>query len=263
MGDIFGGGSTPYTGENTGTPAMPTFLSNLDANGNLKNQFTLQAQPALQFQSTMGQEDQNLANIPQLNTNPLNQLESFSTSGSNNPWVQAQQQALQQATGQAMGAAKANAASSNAAAMDAAAARGGLSAGGGENMARNAANNATMAGQGVVGNNLQQQGAIQTQNAQNQLGVMENLPGQEVQALQPALQEQSLWQQAAAQNQNEQQQLAEQQQQYQTGVNQFNIGNAESGLNAQNQFNLTNYQNQIAQQAGQEEAQAQANSGKK
>jgi hypothetical protein len=172
-------------------------------------------------------------------------------------------QALDQNSGQAMGAAKANASASGAAAADQMAARGGLNTGAMENAMINNANNQQMAGQGVIGNKLQQQGAIGTQNAQNELGVAENLPGQEVQSLQPALQEQSLWQQAAGQNQSNAQQLAENQQQYNTNVDMTNINNALGGLNAQNNFNLTNYQNQVAQQAGQEEASAQSNAGKK
>jgi len=244
-------------------PAMPTFQSDLTGSGALNPEYAVQAEPALQFQSTMPAEEQELGSIPTLNTQPLNNLESFAQSGSNNPWVQAQMQAEQQEQGQAMGAAQAGASSANAAAEDQMAARGGLNTGAMENLARNAANNSTMAGEGVVGQGLQAQQAIQSQNAQNELGVEENLPGQEVQALQPALQEASLWQQADLQNQAQQQQLGEEQQQYQTGVSEYNTTNQLQGLNAQNTYNMDIYQNQIAQQAGAEEANAQANSGKK
>jgi hypothetical protein len=246
VSDIFGGGSTDYTGENTGTPAMPTFLSDLNPDGSLQSQYSVANN------SYMPQEEQQLGNIPQLNGQPLTNLENYATSGSNNPWVQAQQAAQVQQQGQAMGQAGSQAQSSNTAAEDALASHGGLNTGAMENLARNAANNSTMAGQGVIGQGLQQQGQIQTQNAQNELGVSENLPGQEVQALQPALQEQSLWQNAASQNQNAGNQ-----------VNEFNTQAALGGLNAQNQFNLTNYQNQVATQAGNEQATAQSNSGKK
>jgi hypothetical protein len=242
---------------------MPTFESDLGPNGQLQSQYTLNAQAPVQSTDWMSQEDSSLGGLPQLNTQPLQQLQSYANSGSNNPWVQAQMQAEQQAQGQAMGSAEQNANAAGAGAASQMAAQGGINTGAQQNLARNTANNSTMAGQGVIGTGLQQQGAIQTQNAQNELGVLSNLPGQEVQAMQPALQEQSLWQQAATQNQNADQQLAENQQQYQTGVNQYNIGNTLGGLNAQNQFNLTDYQNQVAQQAGSEEAQAQANSGKK
>lgn len=263
MGDIFGGGDVDYQGENTGTPAMPTFLSNLNTDGSLKPQYQLNAQPDVQFQGYMDQENSNLAGLPQLNNQPLQNLESFASGSGDSPWATAQLQALQQSQGQAQGAAKANAQSGNTAAEDAMASRGGLNTGAMENLARNSANQSTLAGNQVVGQGLAQQGQIRSQDEQNRLGVAENLPGQEVQALQPALQEQSLWQQAAAQNQSQQQQLDEQQQQYKTGVDQYNIGNAEGGLNAQNNFNLTNYQNQVATQAGSEQAAAQANKGKK
>jgi hypothetical protein len=199
-----------YVGENTGVPTVPGYVSSLQA------------------------EQQNLANIPQVNTQPLNQLQNYANSGSNNQWVQAQLAAQQQAQGQAMGAAKQNASSAGASAEDQAAIHGGLNSGAQQNIANTTANNATMAGQNVIGQGLQQQGAIQSQNAQNELGVLSNLPGQEVQAVQPAIQEAALGQQAIASN--------------------------NSGLN---QFNMTGYQNQIAQQAGQEEAQATANGGKK
>lgn len=218
------GGQPAYTGANTGTPKMPSYLSTLGPDGKLLPQNTV-----------------NPGAGPTLNTDPLKQLEAYSSSGSNNPWVIAQQQALKQSQGQAMGAAKSNAMSANTAAADAAEAHGGLSTGARENLNASGANNATMAGNAVVGQGLQQEGAIQTQNAQNELGTLENLPGQEVQATQPALQEQQL----------------------NLGAGEFNAGNTIGGLNSQNQFNLSNYANQIAQQAGSEQATAAANSGKK
>lgn len=240
------GGNPDYTGQNTGAPAMPAFQSFLNPDGSLKSGYSVD------YNSIMPDENKALAGIPDLNMNPLHELENYVTSGNNNPWVQAQMAAQQQAQGQAMGAAKANAASSGASAMDQAAARGGLTTGAIENLARNIGNNSTMAGQNVIGQGLQQKGQIQTQNAQNQLGMLENLPGQEVQALQPALQKQSLWQQALLGDTSMNQQ-----------ANEFNVGNKIGGLNAANQFAMQGYQDAIAKQAGQEEAQAQANSGKK
>lgn len=252
-----------WQGQNSGYPDQPTFQTNLDANGNLQPQYKLNAQAPVNFQGYMDQENSRLQGMPSLNTDPLHKLEGFAQGSGDSPWATAQLQALQQAQGQAMGAAKGNAQSANTSALDAMAARGGLNSGAMQNAQRNAANNSTMAGQGVIGQGLQQQGAIRSQDEQNRIAALENLPGQEVQAMQPALQEQSLWQQAAAQNQSQQQQLAEEQQQYNTGVDQYNIGNTLGGLNAQNNFALGKYQNQVAQQAGQEQAQAQSHAGKK
>lgn len=210
VGSLFGGGDVNYEGQNTGYPDMPG------------------------YESVLGEQEKNLNGIPSLNRAPLDQLESYAHSGTDNPWVHAQMEALKQSQGQAMGDAKANAAAGTTASMDNMAAHGGLNTGAMENLNRNGANNATMAGQKVIGQGLEQEGKINTQNAQNQIGVMENLPGQEVQATQPGLQKASLWQSALGQD----------------------------SMN-KNAFNMTGYQNQIAKNAGTEEAQAQANKGKK
>lgn len=269
MGDLFSG--TPdFQGMNSGYPTMSPMSTIFAGNnpdpssgGGVLSQYVLKGQPDVGFNGYMDEENNRLGSMPSLNRNPLNQLESFANSGTDNPWMNAQMAAEEQNKGQAMGAAKANAASSGAAAADQMAARGGLNTGAMQNLARNTANNQTMAGQGVVGQDLTQKGNIATQNAQNQLGVMENLPGQEVQSMQPELQKQSLWQQAAGQNQAQKQNLDLANRQYSTGVNQWNIANQEGGLNSINQANLQNYQTQVAQQAGMEQAHAQQNYGKK
>lgn len=220
MGHMFGG-DPDYVGMDTPMPDMPGYKST--------------------FKSFMPEEESRLNNLPGLNRSPLTQLEGFAGGTGDSPWAQAQLAAQAQAQGQAMGAAKANATSANTAALDSMAARGGLSTGAMQNMGRNSANNATMAGQGVIGQGLQQQGAIRSADEQNRLAALENLPGQEVQALQPELQKQSLWQQAASQNAQQQQQDA-------------------MGENA---YNLKGYSDQIAKQAGREEATAQQKRGKK
>lgn len=233
-------GDVNFSGQNTGYPKLPSYVP---TNG-----------PGTQvtFQGYMPQEDQQLSNIPQLNTAPLTQLQNFASSTGDSPWAQAQLTALQQSQGQAMGAAANQAQSAGTAATDAAAARGGLSTGALQNLAHNNANNATMASQNVIGQGIAAQQQIRSQDASNKLAALSNLPGQEVQALEPAIQEQSLWQAAAGQNQAQQQQ-----------ANEYNSGlNVQNAL-GQNNYNLTNYQNQIAQQAGNEMAAAQANQGKK
>lgn len=256
-------GDVNYSGEDTGYPGAPQFLSNLNPDGSLKSDYTLNAQPALQFQGYMDDENSRLNGLPTLNNQPLKNLEDFAGGHGDSPWAQAQLSALQQSQGQAMGAAKANTQSSNTAAQDAMASRGGLNTGAMQNLARNSSNQGMLAGNNVVGQGLAQQGQIRSQDEQNRLGVASNLPGQEVQAMQPALQEQSLWQQAASQNQAQQQQLAEQQQGYKTGVDQYNMGSKLGGLNAQNTFNMNAYQQSVAQQAGAEQADAEKNRGKK
>jgi hypothetical protein len=269
MGDLFSG-SPDFEGMNTGYPTMSPMSTIFAGNnpdpssgGGVLSRYVLNAQPDVQFKGYMDEENSRLGAIPQLNRDPLNQLEQYTQSGQNNPWMQAQLAAQEQNKGQAMGAAKANAASAGASAADQMAARGGLNTGAMQNLARNTANNQKTAGQNVIGQDLATKGQIGQQNAQNQLSVMQNLPGMEVQALQPELQKQSLWQQAAGQNQAQNQALDLANRQYSTGVNQWNIQNQEAGLNAINQANLQNYQTQVAQQAGMEQARAQQNAGKK
>lgn len=262
MGDLFGGGDLDWEGKNTGTPSMPAFMSNIDKNGYLKDQYRLQQEGPVQFQDTMPETNARLGGI-NLNSDALNALRDYGTSTGDSPWAKAQLGQLETAQGKAMGDAAKTAASSGAAAQDTLASRGGMSSGARENLARNSSNNAMMNTQGVIGQGLQQKGAIRSQDESNRLGVLQNLPGQEVQALQPELQKQSLWQQAAGQNQAAKQNLDTQQQAYRTNVNQTNLGSAIGGLNAQNNFNLEGYKNQLATQAGTEQAKAQENRGKK
>lgn len=223
----------------SGYPTVPTFLSNLAPDGSLLDQYKLHAGAALT------PEVQNQLSGINLNTDPLKALESYGMGTGDSPWAMAQLQALKQNQGQAMGAAKANAAASNTAAMDSAAARGGLSAGGGANLGRAAQNNSLIAGQNVIGQGLAQEGQIRSTDEGNRLNTLSQLPGMEVQSLQPAFQKENIWQTAATNDRN-----------YNTGVDQTNIGNAMQGLNAQNQFNMTGYQNDIAKQAGAEQAYA-------
>ncbi len=220
-------------------PTVPTFLSNLGTDGSLLDQYKLKAGAALT------PEVQSRLSGINLNTDPLKALETYGMGHGDSPWAQAQLEALKQAQGQAMGSAKANVTGANTAAMDAAAARGGLSAGGGENLGRTASNNAKLAGQNVIGQGLQQQGQIRSTDEGNRLNTLSQLPGMELQALQPEFQKENIWQTAATNDRN-----------YNTGVDQANINSAMQGLNAQNQFNMTGYQQDIAKQAGAEQAYA-------
>ncbi len=174
------------------------------------------------------------------------------TAPGTSPWAQAQLQNIDQQGAIAEGNAGASAQGAATGAMDTLASRGGLSTGAAANLAKNQAANTVNARQGVQGQIMSGKQGVLSTDAQNQLGVLENLPGQEVQALQPALQEQSLWQAAAGQNAGLDQ-----------ATNAANQNAALSGLNAKNTFAQTNYTNQLQNQAATQESQAYQNAGKK
>lgn len=233
------------------------------ADGSLQSKYKLTGQPNVAFKGIMGDENARLGALPQLNNSPLQSLEQYGQGTGDSPWAQAQLQQEQLLNGQRQGAAGSQAQSTTQNAMDNVAAHGGLSTGAAERIGTAGNNSMLAAKQGVAAQDQQANLGIRSTDAQNRLGVLENLPGQEVQSMQPALQEQSLWQQAAEQNQSQGQNLDLANRQYNTGVDQYNLANSIGQVNANNSWNQNKWQTQMQEKGAEANSAAEANRGKK
>lgn len=233
-------------------PDMPTLQNTVDANGNLKGQYQLQAQPTIKY------NDNGVGAAAHVNTNPLHQLESYAEGTGNSPWASLALQQNQNALQNQLGSAADNNRSGTQAAISDLAASGGATQGARERVANQSTRNLLDSTQNARSASQQNALGIQEQDANNRLSVLEQLPGQEVAAVQPGLQ-------AAEFGQGQKQNLAENQQQYKTGVNQANISNAIGGVGNANNNALNIYGQQMAGYAANQTANAIQNapSGKK
>lgn len=259
-------GNNPFDAlfQNEQMPQIPGLSSILNPDGTLKSQYQLAAAPDIQFQAALPGEEAGL-NAIQENMNPLQQLESYADTSNTalSPWAQAQTQAEQEQQALQAGGAGTQANAARASAEDNLASHGGLSTGAMERLGINSANNLVNTQQNIAGQGILARLGIQSQDDQNKLAALEQLPGQEVNALQPALQKQSLYDQAAQTEQTNQQNLALQNRNYTTGVQQSNIANALAGNQQTNQYNMGVYQTQAQAAAANNTANAVQNSGKK
>lgn len=236
-----------WEGQNSGYPKPPDFSSILGEDGQLQEQYRLNPQAAVasfmpQFQQYFDQSRGALDKLGDYANGPTG----------SSPWAMAQLTDLDQQAADAYGNVgnKVNAATNQA--YGQAASRGGLTSAMRANLARNAQNMGIQGRQGVQGDKLRGRNAIMTGDADRQLQTLGQLPGMENQRL-------GIWSQAAGVNQANDQS----QQRYRTLVDQENIKNAMGGVNSRNQYNMDMYEQGIKRQAGTEQANATANSGKK
>lgn len=238
--------SNEYLTDQDPLPPLPGYQSTVSPSGQLLPEYQLQ-QPT----NIMPGVESNLQS-DQLNTQPLNELESYADSTGPSPWAQAQTAIEQQQQGVAAGNVAQQAEAGTQAAGDYEATHGGLTSGALQNLGRQQSQNQVTGEQGVAGQGLAAKQQIAATDAANKLGVLENLPGQEVQATQPGIQEENLYQSAA-----EYQDTADQ------AANAMNIQNAISGVQGENQYGETNYMNQINNSAANALSNAYQNQGKK
>lgn len=226
-----------WPGQNSGYPKPPEYKSSLDGGGNLLDQYKLKAQPSI-----MGELNGKLGQSQGF----IDQLSKYAGGATgSSPWAQAQLADLGNQTNQAYGQVGNQVNAGVAAGSDAAASRGGLTSAMRGNLARNAMNQTVNAKQGVAGNALNARNQIFTNDANQQLGVMKALPGMQNENT-------NIWSNAAQGDQR-----------YNTLVDQENIKNSLGGLSGQNTFNMEKYGDDIKRQAGMEQANAIAHSGKK
>lgn len=129
--------------------------------------------------------------------------------------------------------------------------RGGVGGGARERLATSAAGTANMAGQDIARAGSQQRLGIGTQDETNRLGILSQLPGMEVNSLNPAFQKATMMGQAKQFDINNN-----------TATNKFNLGNVISDVQGKNSFDLNKYTEQMKTWAANRQADAQENSGK-
>lgn len=231
-------------------PNDPTFTSNLGADGNVKSQYKLGAQPDVSYQGNL----QNLA--ANLDPRAMDTYRDYATGTGNSPWAQLMldQNKANTATAADNAAKTANSGASKA--YSELGARGGLRSGAAERIAMDAGRNL----------NLGRQDAAKTGET-NALGIMGQDAAGRVQALQGVsgldLQKAGLWSQVAGQDSAGKYQADTGNRDYQTKVADTNINNAMQGLNAQNQFNQYIYGQKMAGAGAERTANATENAGKK
>ena len=225
--------------------SMPDFLSATNPDGTLKSDYNLTAQPSI-----MDQLNEQLAGI---NYDPtaLNKLQDYATSTGPSAWAQSQQASNKVLTGNQLDAAGQQANSAKASAYSSLATRGGLRQGAAQNIAQQGQKNLLTAKQGVLNQSNINSLGITSQDAAQKLQTLQALPGAQATAMQSQLGKTSLWANSAAG-----------QQKYATDVDQQNINTRLQNLSGQNQWNQTNYdQNMKALAADQQAAATKASKG--
>lgn len=237
---------------------VPNFVGQMtDANGNLLPQYKIQAGAPVSYNSNLNGLNQQLNGI-QLNKQPLQNLEDFASSTGPSTWAQLQQQINQGQTGQQLGAADTQAASGLNQAYSQLGTQGGLSSGARERLAMSGGNNLVMAKQGVQQAGNQNNLGILATDASNKLQAAEQLPGMEVQSLQPQEFATNLWAGMAGNESNQEANLALQNRQYDTSVQGQNINDLMQNNQNQNTYNLGKYNTQMGAWAANQQANATA-----
>lgn len=175
-------------------------------------------------------------------------LEQLRTEGMSAPGSSAWEQLMLQKQGvgesEQRDTANANAASGQQSALSQLATSGGVSGGARERLARMGMTNSAEARQNVARQGVMDRLGIGTTAEQNRIGILSNLPGQEL---------------ASAGYQTG---LDTSNRDYNTGVNQYNIGNVLAAKGAKSAADQATYQEQMKAWAAKDSAEATANSGK-
>lgn len=251
----------------SGAPNRPNYSPVINNNpatgdGTLQKQFQLNPQQTQNQPSNLSALQSQLGGI-NLNTQGLDALRQKATQTGPSAWAnlatQQEQQGEQTQRNQAVQGAAGNAA----AARSGLAMQGGLTSGARERMATSGTNAANAAQQNIGAAGAAARTGISTQDEQNKNSLLTQLPGAEVQALQPQLQKTSMWeglaQQEGAQNQQNQQFNAANN----LNAQQYNSSQAIGENRNVQQQGIDAYNNQMKNWAANQQANATANSGKK
>lgn len=225
----------------------PEFLSGYDKDTGLLQQKYQQQGPG----SLIGQLDQRLAGV-NLNTQGLEALRARALGTGPSTWAQMAEAKQRQEETQQRGQAAQQGASAQAQARAQLAMRGGLSGGARQRLAMQGARDQAQMGQQIGAQGQQARANIGLQDEQTRTQMLSQLPGQELAALQPAMQKASAWAQMA---QNEQNQAIQREQ--------FNTTAALQQQQNLNQSNMGLYQEQMKAQAAERQARATEKAGKK
>lgn len=225
----------------------PEFLSGYDKGSGLLQDKYQQKGPG----SNIGELDRRMGDI-QLNTQGLEAIRGKALATGPSAWAQMATQKQQQEESQQRGQSAQQGAAAQAQARSQLAMRGGLSGGARQRLAMQGARDQAQAGQQIGAQGQSARAGIGLQDEQTKNQMLSQLPGQELAALQPAMQKASAWQQMA---QGEQGQAIQREQ--------FNTTAALQQQQNQNQANMGLYQEQMKSQASERQARATENAGKK
>lgn len=212
------GGGAPIQLQSIDKPQDIQFNSGLNGAGGLQDQYKV-----------------SVGAMPQMNTQALDMLRRNATGAGLSSWGQAamDQQRLNQQGMQDTLAKNVNA--GQAQALNNMAMRGGVSQGARAMMGMNAAKDQMMQNQNLLRQGAQDRAGIQAQDAQTKQNMLSQLPGMELQALNPQFQYMQMQNQA----------------------NQFNAQNALNQLGAQNAFNMDKYKTGMSAWGANQQANAQ------
>lgn len=243
-------------------PGAPNYISSLDDAGNLKEQYRLTERGPVTMDSLLGDQATRLGGI-NLNTQGLEAIRSRALGTGDSPWAKLalEQQALDEAQQRDETSRRVGSAYGGAAAR--AAATGGLTRGAAERMALQRARGTAGAGQDVARGGSNQRLGIRLQDQTTRDEFLRGLPGQELQALEPEFRKASMWQELATGEQGRRMNLDLSNRDYATGIERSNKGGALEGLQGQNTYNLSRWQEMMKAYGADKTAKAIENSGKK
>lgn len=230
--------------------------------GLLKKQFNLSALPAIGMTSNLDELKSRLGGI-NLNTQGLEAIRSRALQTGMSPWanMMMERQGVEEA-GARDTTTKSNA-RAGVEAMNDLAMRGGLSGGARERLALQTKRGGEEALQGVARQGMLDRLGIQTTDEDKKTQMLMQLPGMEVQALQPELQKTSMWQSLADSESGRKADLDIKNRAYQSEIEKINIANALGEKKAADEDRLRRYEEQMKTWAANKQAEATANSGGK
>lgn len=228
--------------------------------GTLLEQYRVNARPDVGFNSNMGELNSRLGAI-QLDKRGLEALRERGLSTGDSAWakLQLEKQAMEEQD--AAGRAARTGRASTSSAMSDLARRGGLSGGARERLAESGARDMALAQQDNTRAGMMARLGIRSDDEDKRLDVLKQLPGMEVQALQPELQKTSMWGNLADSEASRRQNLDVSNRAYQTEVDKINIQNTLGAKSNEDAMRLAKYQEDMKAYSADQAAKAQAQSG--
>lgn len=253
-------GATPDSASNSGMPKYPTLNSLLDEGGNLKSQYQLQARPDVGYQSQIGELDKRLGGI-NLNTQGIEKVREYATGSGPSAWGKLMEENQRMGEQDRRNQNAASNASAQSGAFSQLASKGGLSSGARERLALQGSRSLNASQQDIARQGQEQRIGIGGQDEAQRLQLLSQLPGMEVQALQPDFQKASMWGNLANAEANKQSDLALSNRAYSTDVEKLNKLGALQENARLDQSNLGAYSEAMKAYAANQQAKATAASG--
>jgi len=243
-------------------PERASMTSTLGADNQLSDAYKLKGEKIQGVDSNIGALQGKLDNI-QLNKQGLEAVRSKALSQGPSTWAQMAEGKQRQEELQQRGQTATQAGSNQAQARSNLAMRGGLSGGARERLASSGAKDLMNAQQGIGAQGQQARANIGLQDEQQKQSMLMQLPGMEVQALQPELQKTSAWQQMAQGEQGLEANRRSQEANFSQQANLQNMQNTMGAINAKNQDAMNQYNEGMKSWAAENQARATERSGQK